>query len=728
MKTFRAITFPLVFLPLSLGTLYAHPEVLPPPASTTTTLDEVVVTGTPLGRTAYDQAQPVSTLTGDQLRQKIAPTLGETLRNEPGVSTSHFTAGASRPIIRGLSDNRVTVLNNGTDILDVSNLSPDHAPSVSPLLSQSIEVVRGAATVLYGSSAIGGVVNVLDNRIPTEIPANGFAGEADTRFDTNDLERSGALSLDLALSDHWVLHLDGSLLKTDDLSIPGHALTGELRDHLLPERRARGDDFGGDPDGSVPNTGVFTRDFGIGTSYVGERGFIGVSFNQYLSLYGVPDDAGGAEPGIDPERVRIDITKRQYSLRAGLRDPFAGFSNADFKFTYVDYSHDELDGSAIGSTFKSRGFDSRLELTHNPIGRAEGSLGTEVSYRDLSVLGDESFLQPTHTLEIAGFVFEELKLEPVRLQLGARVEYNHVKIDSNDPTLTPLSRGDATSQDFLPLSLAAGLIYDFTEDTNAALTFRYSERAPAAEELYALGVHDATFQFLVGDPDLDKERVFGVDLSLRKKAGAVTGSLSGFYNHFSDFIDFTDTGTTDGDGTEIYDYAAKRADFWGGEAQVDFHLLPRFLSRPVAPPDKSVKEIVAPGADESAPNPNDLYLEFKGDYVHAQNKTDGEPLPRITPARLTAALGYESPKIGARLEVERVQSQDRVADLESSIGGYTFLNAEARYTFATGPVNYSVFVNGTNLTNEEARDHTSFLKDVLPLTGRSVVIGLRATF
>ncbi len=714
MKTF--LTFVLSFIAI-------HAIAQSP---TPTTFDEVVVTSSPLARSAFDQAQPVSSLSGDQLKLQTAPTLGETLAGEPGIASSHFTGGASRPIIRGLADNRVTVLNNGTDILDVSNLSPDHAPSVSPLLSQRIEVVRGAATILYGSSAIGGVVNVIDNRIPSELPSQTVSGELDGRYGSNNNERSGALSVDTRLSDHWVLHLDGAIIKTGDSDIPDYALSDRIRQKLTPEQRARGSSFGGDPRGTVPNTADFTRDFAIGASYVWDKGYVGVSFNEFLSFYGVPDS--GESHGLSaPDRVHLDVVKRQYSLRSEVTDPFAGFTHLNFKFSYIDYKHDELDGQAIGSTFLSQGFDTRLELAHEPLGKMEGSIGAQVLYRDLSVLGDEAFLQPTHTLQVAGFVFEELKLDDLRWQLGARLEYDRSRIDSNDPELTSLKSGESKIRDFIPLSIAGGVVYDLTKDINTALTVRYSERAPTAEELYARGPHDATFQYLIGDPAMTKEKVLGVDLSLRKKDGVITGSISGFYNHFFEFIDFTDSGLVDAD-LPVYNYAAKRADFWGGEAVLDFHLLPRSVTRPVPLADKSVKNVIAPGGDSAATNPNDLYFEVKGDYVHAQNQTDGQPLPRITPARGAAAMAYQTTHFGARIEVQRVLSQERVAELETTTSGYTFLNASVNYTFAQGPVTYMFYVRGNNLLNAEARDHTSFLKDVLPLSGRSVVVGVKATF
>lgn len=714
------------------GRLAAAPDA---PASTSTThLDEVVVTASPFQRSAADSAQPVSVLAGKNLKLKLGPTLGDTLQGEPGVAGSGFTAGASRPIIRGLDNNRIRVLNNGVEVFDVSNLSPDHAPSVNPLISQSVEVVRGTATILYGSGAIGGVVNVVDNRIPVEIPVTRFSGELDSRFNSADLERSGAGSFNLALTKNIVLHLDGTILRTDDVAIPGFALDSRMRKMLSPEQRARGNRFGGDPHGIVPNTRIFTRDFGVGLSFVNERGFIGASFSQLLSEYGVPDDPEVDDPVVPPDPVHLDVRKRQLNVRGGLKDPLPGFTNLDAKFVYTNYRHDEVDGTpqgdVIGSTFKTSGIDSRLELVHQPISIFEGSVGAQVFYKQLSVLGaGGAFLQPTRTTQVAGFIFEEVKLDPVRLQVGVRVEHQSTSINTDDPALTSLTSASQKNRDFTPVSAALGGIYDFAQDYALAITGSYSERAPTSEELFARGSHDATFQFLIGDPNLPKEKELGIDVSLRKKAGIVTGSLSAYYNRFSDFIDFNSTDAFE-NGLRVFNYTPKKADFYGGEALVDFHFLPRSVTVPAARGDaKSVRSIVAKDVGtDSAPNPHDLYLEIKGDYVHAKDRATGELLPRITPLRYSGALVYQGEKVGARMEVQRVNRQNRTAEFETETPGYTFLNASFSYTFGSGPVTYDLYLRGTNLTNQEARDHNSFLKEVLPLPGRSILVGLKASF
>jgi iron complex outermembrane receptor protein len=414
-------------------------------------------------------------------------------------------------------------------------------------------------------------------------------------------------------------------------------------------------------------------------------------------------------------------------VRSSIVDPLPWFSVANLKFVYTDYKHDEIDNETVGATFKTNGLDSRIELLHKPIGLFEGSIGSQIFYKELSVLGGEAFLQPSQTLAIAGFVFEEVKLNPVRLQFGVRVEHDSISIDSSDPTLTSLTSPSQKDQEFWPISGAAGAIYDFAEGWQLALNLNYSERAPTAEELFARGPHDATFQFIIGDPNLDVEINRSVDLSLRKTAGVVTGFISGFYTSYDGFIDFAPTGEIE-DGLQVFIYTPKKATFYGGEARADFHLLPLSITKAREQSDsKSVKNVITKGEETTQTNPNDLYLRIQGDYVHAEDST-GEPLPRITPLRYSASLNYETAHWIASIEGQRVDSQDRVAQFETTTPGYTFLNVSLGYKFQWDRTYNYVYVRGTNLTDEEGRDHLSFLKEVLPLAGRGVVIGARTTF
>ncbi len=702
----------------------------PTPASAAET-ERVVVTGGAIEQSETDKAQSVTILNENNLKQRSAPTLGDTLANEPGIAGSGFTAGSSRPVIRGQSDNRVRVLNNGTEVFDVSNLSPDHAPSVSALLSESIEVVRGPATILYGSGAIGGVVNVADDLIPVEQPSTALSGELGGRYNSVDDERSGAIHLTLSPMKHIVLHGQVSYTRTDDRSIPGFALNERMRALLTPAQAA-GRGFGENPEGTVPNTFVETEDYAFGASYVWDKGYVGASYSQFLSEYGVPNNPETGDPTMPPTPVHLDVDKRQVNARSSIVDPLPWFTTANAKFVYTDYKHDEIDGDVIGATFNTSGVDSRLELVHKPLGPFQGSIGGQFFSKELSVIGDEAFLQPTETTQIAAFLFEELKFgQRVRLQLGARVEHQSVHIDNADPTLTSLTSTDQQDQDFLPISAAAGVLYDFAEGWQLTVNGTYSQRAPTAEELFARGPHEATFQFIIGNPNLSEEKNVGVDVSLRKTAGVVTGTVSAFYNRYDGFIDFAPTGTFE-DGLNVFVYAPKTAEFYGAEVKTDFHLLPLTLAQPdnqEAKDAKSVRSVITGETDpELQKNPNDLYLRLQADSVHATDLDAGNPLPRITPLRYSVSLNYESQKWSASIEGRRVSEQDRIAPFETSTPGYTFLNASVGYKFQTGRTYNYVYLRGTNLTNEEARDHLSFLKEVMPLAGRSITVGFRTTF
>jgi iron complex outermembrane receptor protein len=713
--------------PVSTASPPITPSPAPAPSPGVAEAERIVVSGGAIERSETDTAQPVVILNENSMKLATTPTLGDTLAAEPGIGASGFTPGASRPVIRGQADNRIRVLNNGTEVFDVSNLSPDHAPSVSTLLSQSIEVVRGPATILYGSGAIGGVVNVVDNLIPVEQPSEPISGEVDSRFDSSDLERGGAIALTLSPFKHWVFHAEGSWLRTDDRRIPGFALDDRIRALLTPAQK-QNDGFGGDPSGEVPNTFVETKDFGFGGSYVWDKGYIGASYSRFLSEYGVPDDPEVDDPTIPPEHVHLQVRKDQYNVRSSVIDPLPWFSVANLKFVYTDYKHDEIDDATVGATFRTKGVDSRVELLHKPVGIFEGSIGSQIFYKELSILGEEAFLQPSETLAVAGFVFEEVKLNSVRLQFGARVEHDSINIDSSDPTLTSLTSPAQKDQEFWPISGAAGAIYDFAEGWQLALNLAWSERAPTAEELFARGPHDATFQFIIGDPNLDVETSRSVDLSLRKTAGVVTGFISGFYTSYDGFIDFAPTGDFE-DGLRVFVYTPKKADFFGGEARADIHLLPLVITKMTEPEDsKSVKNVITKGEATAQKNPNDLYLRLQGDYVHAEDTETGEPLPRITPLRYGASLNYETEHWTASIEGQRVSRQYRHSEFETSTPGYTFLNVSLGYKFQWGRTYNFVYLKGTNLLDEEARDHLSFLKEVLPLAGRGVTVGLRTTF
>ncbi|GAA5117654.1 TonB-dependent receptor [Luteolibacter yonseiensis] len=663
-------------------------------------LDAVVVTANRSDLTLFQQVQPTNLLIGKDLQYKLQPTLGETLDREPGVSSTSFGPGASRPVVRGLGDDRVRILQNGTSVLDVSNVSPDHAVAVDPLTIRSVEVVRGPATLLYGPNTIGGVVNVIDDRIPQErfsgtYPSGKFAtsvGSADDLF-----SQSGAITWG---SGPLVFHLDGFNRETDDIEIPGYARSAALRKaDPLPagEEEAHG---------TLPNSATHSKGAGLGGSYIWDSGFLGFSYSGVDSTYGTV-----AEPD-----VTIGLSQRRWDMRGAVYTPAPWIKEINFKLGYSDYDHTEFEGSEVGTKFLIEGYDGRIELLHEKIGVLEGAFGFESQYNEFSALGEEAFLPQVDNSVNSVFVFEEIPVDQLRFQFGAR--YDH----QSSETKADASFGPGLSRDFDGFSTSGGIVWQPVEDYAVALSLAYTQRPPTYVELFADGPHVATGTFEVGDADLDTEDSLSLDLSVRKRSGRVTGSVSGFYYRFTDFVSAQPTGGVDPDeGLPIYAYQALPADFWGGEVETTFHLLEPVTAPPVADAKGGVLEPATVSAHR-------LDLILRADYVNAENRDTGEPIPRIPPFRTSLALDYGNGPFSARLEGQYAASQHRHADYELPTDSYFLVNAGVGYNVKFGDVRTNFYVKGVNLTDEEARQSTSFLKDIAPIAGRGVVAGITAEF
>ncbi|EIP99956.1 outer membrane cobalamin receptor protein [Opitutaceae bacterium TAV1] len=674
----------------------AHARTLPPPASATgaeppVTLDTVVVSATPFERSQADLISSTNVLSGQDLLLRQQATLGETLSAQPGMSSTYFGPGASRPIIRGLGGNRVRMLANGVDTIDASTTSPDHAVSLEPFLVKRIEVVRGPASLLYGSSAVGGVVNVIDHRVETGLPAATVSGELDAHYGTNADEFVYGGILDVAL---WrtedralVLHLDGFKRSSDDVRIPGYA------DPSDPVNKGR-----------LTNTAIDSDGGSVGLSWVSGDFNAGINYNGFNTTYGVPNETD----------VEIDMKQRRVDFTAGLDRDFGIFSGARFKFGEADYRHREIEDGEVGTTFTNKGINSRFELLHQDLGGFDGSWGVEFNRSDFSAIGEEAFLPTTLTNNIALFLFEEAKRGDFTWQFGARYEHQNIDADpfdsvlfinGVDPSRTYGSRTDRRDV----FSGSAGVIYAFNPTWALALSLTATERAPNAQELYADGPHIGTDAYEVGDPGLDLERSFGAELSLRKRTGFVTGSAGLFVNAFNGFIYENATGALvdfegSGDPDEFlpeYRFIQRDAIFYGAEIETTWHL----------------------HASES----QTLDLKLNADYTVAED-SHGNPLPRIPPLKGLIGLAWASGPWSAGADVQLVAKQSRNAENETDTAGYQLLGVYAGYRFAWNRVVWDLFVRGSNLTDEDARLHTSFLKDISPLPGRSVVFGLRAGF
>lgn len=672
----------------------------PAPASPATLLDEVLVTANRFDQTLFQQVQPATVLKGKALQLKLQPTLGETLNSEPGVSSTSFGPGASRPVIRGLGEDRVRVLQNGTSVLDVSNVSPDHAVATDPLTIRSVEVVRGPATLLYGPNTIGGVVNVIDDRIPEERFTGTYpSGKIETSAGSVDdlFSQSGAVTWSAG---PIVFHLDGFNRETDDIEIPGFARSARLRrSDPLPAGTT-------EPKGTLPNSSTESTGGGLGGSYVWNGGFLGLSYSGVDSTYGTV-----AEPD-----VTIAMQQRRWDLRGANYSPTPWIKELNYKIGYSDYDHTEFEGSAVGTKFLIEGYDGRVELLHEKIGTFEGAAGFETQHSKFSALGDEAFLPPVENNVNSVFFFEEVPLDQFRLQFGARFDRQTNETEANP------AFGPGVDREFNAFSTSAGIVYSPAEGYAVALSAAYTQRPPTYVELFANGPHVATGTFEIGDTNLDTENSVSLDLSLRKNTGRVTGSISGFYYRFTDFINAQPTGTVDPvDSLPIFVYQAIDADFWGGELETTFHLL-QAVEAPLVTDSKGLMATPVAASDQR------LDLILRADYVHAEDRRTNEPIPRIPPFRASTALDYGNGPFGARLEGQWAAMQDRNADFELPTDGYFLVNASISYDLKLGDVATTLYLKGTNLTNEEARQSTSFLKDIAPMAGRGVVAGIRAEF
>lgn len=649
-----------------------------------TTLDEIVITA-PLGRTLFEQAQPASVLTGKKLQLSMEPTLGQTLARQPGVSSSYFGPVASRPVIRGLDGDRIRVLQNGLNTIDAAGTSVDHAVSFDVSNVTSLEVVRGPATLLYGSNAIGGVVNAVDNRIPDE-RLDSLHGNLGGRYSSADNGYGGNVMIEGG-EGPWAFHFEGFSRMAEDLAIPGNALSDRYRQQT------------GDPgtEGRLPGSNLRSEGFSGGLSYIEEWGFIGASLTTFHTNYASPAEEGIS---IDMQQLRLDV-------RGAFYEPLPLIKEINYRFAWSDYEHTEFEGVEQGTVFENMGWDGRVEVKHEKIAGMEGVLGFQTDGSDFAAQGAEAFLPTVQTRSNSAFFFEELPVGPVRFQFGAR--YDHITVESQDSANPAFGAGEGRAFDTFSGSL--GAVYHPTEDYALALSVTYAERAPTYQELFANGAHIATGIFETGDADLGVEQSIGIDLNLRKRTGWVTGSIGGYYNRFNHYIGLFPTGGVDaGSGFPIMEYRTTDAEFIGAELDATVHLL-------------------HPLTDKPAPvSQTNLDLEFRADVVRARDLRTGDPLPRIPPFHLTSGIAYQHGPLGARLEGVYAAPQDRISAGELPTDSYFMVNAAITYALARGPVTWDIYVKGVNLTEAEAREHTSFLKDRAPLGGRGFVAGVKMTF
>lgn len=632
-------------------------NVKPDNAEPAAELREIVVQAVPMQQTTDQLATPVSVLAGAALDDVRAATIGETVSGVPGVQTSAFGAGAGRPVIRGMDGPRVSVLSDGLGSEDVSSVSQDHAVTVEPFLADQIEILKGPSTLLYGSGAIGGIVNVVDGRIPDAAPRNGLNGRAQIAYDSVSDGSTGMFRVDTG-GDTFALHADGLDRHAGDYDIPGRTLD---------------------------NSWVHTKAGALGGSWLGGSGYLGLSVSRYLDDYGNPAEPGDA----DEPPVHIQMEQTRYDMKGALDSPLAGIDRAELNFGHTDYRHVEFNGDTPGTTFSNDANEGRVLLTHSPLADWRGAFGVQFFHRDFAAIGDETFVPPTSTQGIALFVTEQKAWGPLKLELGARGDSQSSRPD------------DGIRRDFHPLSLSAGLSWRFDDAWHLTFNLDRAQRAPAEEELFANGPHNASATFEIGNAGLGVETANQAQLGLHYHSDAVEAKVAAYYNRYDDFIYLANTGLVE-DDLPVRDWSQADARFRGAEAEAIFHV---------------------------AKNASGHYdLRIWGDTVRA-TLADGSHVPRIPAARLGTELAWHNDDWRASLGAVHYFDQDDPAAFETDTEDFTLVTARLAWSFYNSDRStWEAFLDANNLADATARLATSLIKDQAPLPGRNVSVGIRGLF
>ena len=672
----------------------ANAQAAPPTAGS---LPPVTVSASGLQLGANEMTTPTAVLEGDELVRRREATLGETLGNEPGITSSHFGAGASRPIIRGMDGPRVKVLSDGAELHDASTISPDHAVASEPLLATQIEVLRGPSALVYGGGAVGGVVNVLDGKVPTAIPQKGIEGSAELRANTGASEKAGAFSL-TGGAGNLAVHVEGVARDAGDYRVgKGWAPDGE------PTRK-------------VPGSFNRTDTGSVGLSWVGDRGYLGAAYTRQTAKYGLPghnhsfegchthgthlhcgahDEEDGHDHGAEEhgDVPVVDLRSERLDVRSELRNPFTGFSALRLRAGVTDYVHDEVEDGAIATTFKNKAYDTRIELQHEPIAGFKGVVGLQTSQRKFSAIGEEAYVQPTVTRKTGLFVLEEYRLNDWYGDWRFEAALRHDR-----QTAEALASGSAggTERSHNGTSASLGAVWKFTPGYQVGTSFTRASRAPSAEELYARGLHMATSTYERGNANLRSETSQNIDLSLKKTSGDTTFGVSVFRNRISNYI----YGRTldEVDGLQLLQYSQADATFTGIEGQVRQRVT------------------------------RNMGVTLFGDTVRA--KLDGGGLlPRIPATRAGVRLDANWNAWEGQVEWVQVARQNRVASFETATPGYGMLNLGVSYRgqLSSGTP-WQVYLKANNLTDRLAYAHTSFIKNAAPLMGRNITVGVKVAF
>jgi iron complex outermembrane receptor protein len=667
-------------------------------------LEEIVVTA-PLERKVDEQSRPATVLTGEALRSQMGPTVGATLSQQPGINNQSFGPGVGQPVIRGLSGPRVRVMENGIGNNDVSNISPDHANSIEPSQAERIEVLRGPSTLLYGSGAIGGVVNVIDNRVPDKKPVHPIGGAFNQIYNSALDETSSSLKLEGGESS-FAYHLDGFYRNSGNEIIGGPAIdepAARASDAALAEEPYLQNTYG-----YVPNTNARAKGGTVGMSWIGDASYAGASINRLENNYGVPPIGVPGEPNI-----RINLTQDKYDFRGGIDKPFDFAEKLRVKFGYTDYQHVEYEGGLPGTTWSSNSYEGRAELNHNPLGPLQGQWGFQSVNGATSAVGEEATLPYTTIANYGFFGVETLTTDPIIYDFGLRIEPQFV---------TPSESSGYTSRSFLPVSSSISGLWKIDPINSLSLAFTESQRGAQAQELYVNGVHHATRAFEIGNPNLKMETSYNLELGYTFKHEDITAEVNLFNNWVNDYIYSQYTGEIFGHEEGIH-----HADE-GGEGHEHGGELPILQIEQANAVFRGFEGNI------NIPMMENQYgyvgLNLFGDYTRGTLTSAGNGnVPRMPPLRYGAQLDYNKDKWSGFFRVTRGNRQGYAGENETETPGWVLMNVGVTYeakTYADSKLLF--YLKGNNLLDQDIRNSTSYLKNFAPEPGRGVQLGFQVSY
>ncbi|MFZ0024466.1 zinc piracy TonB-dependent receptor ZnuD [Acinetobacter sp.] len=708
------MSFPKNLITLSIFAVVA-PTVFAEQSSSSIpvqTMDTIQVQAHPLVQTAADFAVADQVVDQKALSER-ATTIGDALADELGVYSNQYGSGSSRPVIRGQDGPRVKVLQHASETADVSTLSPDHAVTVDPILAKQVEVIRGPSTLLYGAGTVGGLVNVTDQKIPTQMPEDGLEGTVGLRYNSGSDEKLASAGVTAGIGENFALRVEGSKRKANDYIAPDYVVEEPHGDHSHFHKERR-----------VDNTFAEGQTVNIGGSWIHDRGFVGLSYSNRQDQYGLPghsheyhgcvlhgDHFHGC-PTPDPDAPAheehggpwVDLKSERYEVRTELEQPFSGIEKLRAHASITDYEHDELEENEVISNFKSKGYDGRLELVHVPVAGWEGVIGTQISQQKINLAasehdhhedGDEDdeehhvhgsgvVMPDTKTDKFSLFALEHKQLGDVHVELGARVDHQKVKVDSDQKDYSGTG-----------VSASAAANWEFAPNYKLSVVGSHQQRLPLAQELYADGLHFATNTYEVGNPDLDKETSNNLELGLHYEGDKLDYHVHVYHNWFDDYI-YGETVAQKGNLRGVQ-YTQDKARFYGTEAQAGYQI-------------------------------NDMYkLSVFGDYV--RGKIEAENAPRVPAGRLGTKVEADFADGWSGLaEYYHVFNQDKIASYEDETQGYNMVNVGLSYVNTIADNNtYRVYFKANNLLDDQVYSHTSFLSNI-PQVGRNFTVGVQYDF